>query len=68
MRVAGYQKEQPHLRVRDEVVEAVDPVVPGSVRDKKGMRILNNDEARGISARGGIGPAVRIRRRKDEEW
>src|SRR5215467_2562422 len=68
MWVAGYQKEQPRLGVRDEVVEAVDTVVPRSIRDKKGMGILNNDEPRSISARGGIGPAVRIGRRKDEEW
>src|SRR5690242_5900864 len=66
--VAGYQKEQPQLGVRDEVMEAVDTVVPGSIRDKKGMGILNGDEARSIAARGGIGPAARIGRRNDEEW
>jgi hypothetical protein len=68
MWVAGYQKQQPHLGVRDEVIEAVDTVVPGSIRDKKGMGIFNDDEARSLSARGGIGPAARIGRRKDEEW
>ena len=64
MWVAGYQKEQPRLGVCDEVVEAVDTVVPRSIRDKKGMGILNNDEPRSISARGGIGPAVGIGRRR----
>src|SRR5262249_2904600 len=62
--VAGYQKEQPRVGVCDEVVEAVDTVVPRSIRDKKGMGILNNDEPRSISARGGIGPAVGIGRRR----
>src|SRR5215475_7090985 len=68
MRVARYQKEQSRLGVRGEVMEAVDTVVPGSIRDKKSMRILNNHEAWSISARRGIGPAVRIGGRKDEEW
>src|SRR5262245_56944267 len=68
MWVAGHQKEQPRLGVRDEVMEAVDTVVARSIRDKKGMGSGKNDEARSIAARGGIGPAIRIGRRKDEEW
>jgi hypothetical protein len=49
-------------------MKAVDTVIPRSIGDKKGTGILNNREARSISARGGIGPAIRIGRRKDEEW
>jgi hypothetical protein len=57
MWMAGYQKEQARLGVHDEVMEAVDAVVPGSIRYKKGMRTLNHDEAideaRSISAADG---------------
>jgi hypothetical protein len=48
MWMAGYRKEQARLGVHDEVIEAVDAVVPGSIRYKKGMRTLNHDEARSI--------------------
>jgi hypothetical protein len=46
-------RNQARLGVHDEVMEAVDAFVPGSIRYKKGMRTLNHDVARSISAADG---------------
>ena len=62
-----HQKEQPDLRIGDEIVEAIDPVIARPIGHEQSVRILHRDETRCVPARGGIGPTMGVRSRQYEE-
>src|SRR6516164_7033945 len=67
MRMAWHQEQKADLRIGDYIVEAVDPVVAGSIRHQKRASPLDSNETRWIAARGRVRPACGVCRRQDKE-